>query len=323
VKAGDRIVEFDNTTVLEKLLELELAVIEAAIELDTARAESAVAIAEKQFEVDTQKTMVAKAQLDAEVPEQLVSRRDFQNFRVALERARAALATAQGDLKANVGGGRLDEQVKEIAYQKAMRSYTVAGGQLDALSLTAPRDGVVVIGEHPWEGRKLQVGDNAWPGLTVAKLPDLSRMIVEASLSDVDDGRILPGMRVTCVVDAYPDAPLQGVIRAVSPVAQEVAQQGRQMSTRRFFAVVIDLEDASASILRPGLSVKVEVVTRTSEDALVAPRAGLDLAAEPPVARLWGGGEVEVEVDFCDAVGCAITAGLSEGDRLRRSGVSG
>ena len=319
VKKGERIVEFDNSSVIEKLLELELAVIEAGIELDSERAKSAVDAADKAFEVDNQKTLVAKAELDAGVPEHLVSRRDFQNFRLALERAKTALANAKSDLKSVSDGGRLEQQVKEIAFQKAMRSYTAAGGQLDALSLTAPRDGVVVIGEHPWEGRKLQIGDNAWPGLAVAKLPDLSELIVEATLSDVDDGRVVPGTEVTCIVDAFPDAPLRGVIRAVSPVAQEQQQQ----STRRFFAVVIELEQADAANLRPGLSVKVDVVTRKAEDVLVAPRAGLDLAADPPVARLWNGGEVEVEIDFCDALGCAIVSGLAEGDRLRRSGVSG
>ena len=76
-------------------------------------------------------------------------------------------------------------------------------------------------------------------------------------------------------------------------------------------------------MLRPGLSVKVDVVTREVQDVLVAPRAGLDLTANPPVARLLQGGEVVVEIDFCDAMGCAVKAGLAEGDRLRRTGVSG
>ena len=49
-----------------------------------------------------------------------------------------------------------------------------------------------LTGDHPWEGRKLQEGDTVWVGMTVASLPDLDSMIVEASLSDVDDGRIAP-----------------------------------------------------------------------------------------------------------------------------------
>jgi hypothetical protein len=65
------------------------------------------------------------------------------------------------------------------------------------------------------------------------------------------------------------------------------------------------------------LSVQVDVTARREDDALVAPRAGLDLASDPPRARLADGRDVDVVVDFCDAHGCAITSGLAEGDVLR------
>jgi hypothetical protein len=50
---------------------------------------------------------------------------------------------------------------------------------------------------------------------------------------------------------------------------------------------------------------------------LIAPRAGLDLAASPVRALLDGGEAVEVEVDFCNAHGCIIASGLEAGDVLR------
>jgi len=223
------------------------------------------------------------------------------------------LTTATGELRAAEKGGQLETEVKRIAYDKAERALQGTEAQLEGLSLTAPRDGLVIVGDHPWEGRKLQVGDMAWPGMTVAKLPDFSEMLVRAKLSDVDDGRVQPGMKVACVVDAAPEAPLSGFIASVNPVAQESGQQ----TTRRFFSVVVELEAASVEVLRPGLSVQVDVTTRQADDALVAPRAGLDLASDPPRARLTDGRDVEVTVDFCNAHGCAITAGLAEGDLLR------
>ena len=35
---------------------------------------------------------------------------------------------------------------------------------------SAPRAGMVLIGDHPWEGRKMRVGDNVWVGMAVASL---------------------------------------------------------------------------------------------------------------------------------------------------------
>ncbi len=316
VKKGDRVVEFDNSSIIEKLGDLEVTVVEAGVELETQQAETAVQVAEKEFEVESQLTAVAKAKLDASVPASLVSRREVQDFKIALQRAEVALTTAKRDLESLRRGGRLDEQVQRVTYEKAMRAYKAAAEQLDALALTAPRDGIVLIGKEPREGRKLQVGDNVWPGLAVAELPDLSKTLVTATLSDVDDRRVVGGMKVTCTVDAFPGVPLSGFIRSVSAVAQSPSAE----STRQAFTVVVELEDDLPEQMRPGLSVKVEVPSKVLDDALLVPRAGLHFSDEGATAILEDGREVEVTVGACDAQRCAALSGLSEGDRVGTPG---
>ncbi|MGH1341693.1 MAG: HlyD family secretion protein [Nannocystales bacterium] len=316
VKKGDRVVEFDNSSVIEKLGDLEVKVVEAGVELETQQAETAVQVAEKQFEVESQKTAVAKAELDAGVPESLVSRREALDFKIALQRAEVAQTTAKRDLDSLRGGGRLDEQVKRVTYEKALRAYKAAGEQLDALALTAPRDGIVLVGKEPREGRKLQVGDTVWPGLTVAELPDLSKTLVKATLSDVDDRRVVGGMKVTCTVDAFPDVPLSGFVRSVSAVAQSPSRE----STRQAFTVVVELDDDLPEQMRPGLSVKVEVPSAILEDVLLVPRSGLHFSSEGATAILEDGREVDVSVGPCDTQRCAALSGLSEGDRVRTPG---
>lgn len=309
VKKGDRVVEFENSGVLEQINELELSAIEADSELATLEAENEVKRSDKQFEVDTKKVEVAKAELETKVPEELQSRREHRDAKLALRRAKTALLSAKDDLKSTVDGGKLDEQVKRIAFDKALRAYKAAKKQLDQLSLEAPRDGIFTNGTHPWEKRKYQVGDNLWPGMTVGELPDLSAMVVEAKLSDVDEGRIQAGMRAQCVVDAFADRPLMGTVRSVSPIAHEPERN----SPRRFFDAVVELDETDAEILRPGLSVKIEVLARSAEDVLLVPRAAVDRTGERPAVHLEDGTEVEVELDFCTAQRCAIADGIDEG----------
>lgn len=317
VEAGGRVVEFDNSGVVERIGELELAMVEALTELEGKRAENAVATEDKRFEVETEKVALAQARLDASVPAELVSRREARDNQLALARAEAALAAASDDLRSTKDGGAMQEQVARIAHDKALRALESAEQQLEALELRAPQGGLMVVGDHPWEGRKLQVGDVVWPGMTVARLPDLSEMLVEAALSDVDEGRIALGMRASCRVDAFPDLPIEGYVKGMSPVAHQAASQ----ASRRFFSVVIALDGASASrlgqaVLRPGLSVEVEVLARHADDALLVPRAALDMSGDAVRARRRGDTEVEVVLDFCDAHRCAVVSGLSEGDLL-------
>ena len=312
VKEGERVIEFDNSAVLERLSELELAAIEADSELATLEADNEVKRSDKQFEVDTKKVEVAKAKLETEVPEELQSRREHRDAKLKLRRARADLASAKDDLKSTVEGGKIEEQVKRIAFDKAMRAYRVAKVQLEQRSLKAPRDGVFTVGMNLQDGRKLQVGDNVWPGMVAGELPDMSAMVVEATLSDVDDGRIQPGMRARCTVDAFPEQPLMGTVRAVSPIAHEPERN----SPRRFFDVVVELDSIESDVLRPGLSVKVEVLARSAEDAVLVPRAAVDRSGETPTVRLEDGEEVGVEVDFCTAQTCVVILGIDVGARV-------
>lgn len=318
VAAGDKVVEFDNAAVLESLNELEMAAVEASSELTSAEADNAVTLAEKRFAVVTEQVAVDKAKLEAALPEEIQSRREHRNAKLEYERAKVRLSAAEDDLSAAQSGGKLDEQVKHIAFDKKLRAYRAAERELDQLTLTAPRDGVFSVGTHPWEGRKLQVGDNAWPGLTAGQLPDLTTMVVDARLSDVDDGRIQPGMRVRCSVDAFADRPLMGTITTVSPIAHEPEAN----SQRRFFAVAIALEENDPEVLRPGLSAKLEVLTRHAEDVVLVPRAALDRSVDPPTARRLDGTEVSVEIDFCTAQACAVTSGLQDGDELLPRGAA-
>ena len=106
--------------------------------------------------------------------------------------------------------------------------------EIEALILEAPRDGVILIGDIPWEGRKLQEGDNVWRGFVIMRLPDLSNMRVVARLSDVDDGRVRSGMKATVELDAHPEVSYDAVVEDVTPVAQESSRRSlRPLSTSR------------------------------------------------------------------------------------------
>ena len=137
-------------------------------------------------------------------------------------------------------------------------------------------------------------------------------MRVEAVEFDVDDGRVTPGMPAVCTLDTYPDEPIPCRVESVAPVAQEAERS----TLRRYFRVRVALDRSDPERMRPGMSAKVEVVTAAVDDALLAPRAALDLAADPPRAARAGGGWAPVRLGACDAERCVVEDGLREGDRL-------
>lgn len=319
VKAGDPVVEFDNSSFASEIEEKRLSASDAASQLDRTEGETRAALAEKEFAVQQRRADLEKARIQAAVAKDLLPLAEYQDRQLALRRAEMELAKAEDDLASYRKSSASEIAVQRITLDRSRREIRNAEEAISALTLRAPRDGMVLAAQHPWEGRKLQEGDSVWTGMTVATLPDLSSMVVEASLSDVDDGRISPGMRVVCVLDAYPGVVFPGRVVEITPVAREAARS----PLLRYFPVRIALDRPDAARMRPGMSVRVEVMGPEIQGAVLAPRAGLDLTADPPRALLEGGGTAPVEIRSCSASDCVVS-GVEPGTRLRpRDGRAG
>jgi RND family efflux transporter MFP subunit len=320
VKAGEPVVSFDNSQFASDLEEKRLSAFDASSNLERTAAQSKTGAAERAFQVEKARSEVEKARIAASVPKDLLSLREYQERQLALERAQAELAKAEEDLAAQGQGSTADLRIHEISLEKSRREIHIAEEAIDALTLHAPRDGMVLVADHPWEGRKLQVGDTVWVGMTVVTLPELSSMVVDATLSDVDDGRIAPGMEALCVLDAYPGVTYRGRVTEISPVARE----SRRNLLLRHFPVRIALARADPRRMRPGMSVRVEVLGPEVKDALLVPRGALDLSGARPRVFLAEGGAAEVRLGSCSAAECVVKGGVQAGARLRaRQGRSG
>ena len=318
VAAGQPVVELDNASILARLEEQRLAVDTAAAELARIEAQAGADEADKEFGVEQARTDLAKARIAAAVPAELLPRRDYQDRQLKLQQAENALGKAVRDLTAQRAKAAADVGVQRIVLEQAHRDLALATTAIHDLTLRAQHDSLVVVAEHPMQGRKLQAGDNAWTGMTVATLPETSSMMVAAELSDVDEGRVALGMPSTCVLDAYPEIPYRGRVVKIAGVARE----SRRTALVRSIAVSVALDPVAprdAARLRPGMSVRVEIAGAPAREALLVPRAALDLAdpAAPPRARLAGGGAAAVRLGACDAFWCVAAGGVREGQALR------
>lgn len=318
VRAGDRVVELDNSSFTGELDDKRAAAADATTELARQQAETRSALAEKQFAVDQKRSELAKARIAAQVPPDLLSGREHQDRQLALRRAEVELAKAERDLAALREANVADLEVQRITLRRSEREIAQSETAIQALTLRAPRDGILAAADHPWEGRKLREGDNVWVGMTVATLPDLSTLQVEAALSDVDDGRVKPGMEAVCTLDAYPSVSFHGRVVDISAVAEESPRR----PLLRSFPVRIRLDRLDPAKMRPGMSVRVEILGPEVRGALLVPRAALDFSAARPRVVLaggpGGGGSVrEVRLGACDASFCVVEEGLEEGARLR------
>jgi multidrug efflux pump subunit AcrA (membrane-fusion protein) len=312
VVAGDRVLEFDNSSFTADLDQQRAAVqrsLRGGLQL---RAQGDASLRDAEAAVERARITLAKAELDASIPESVRSRYDHRNAQLALARARADYDKAVAGLESTAAKVEADIRIAEEQHRRIVRGLEEAETAVDELLLTAPRGGILVVERHPWEDRKFQAGDTVFTGWDIVGIPDLERLRVRAALSDVDDGRLSIGMIARCTPDIEPDLHLAGRIAEITPIAREQ----RWASERRGFDVVIDLEPAKTDILLvPGMSVRVEVDV-PGEEGLLVPRAAVDLSSSPPRVRRPGDSWVEVRLGECSVQECVVLEGLLENESV-------
>lgn len=313
VHQGDRVIELDNSQFTTNLDGKRQAVAQAEQELQQKEAEWSADTLEKQLDVEKKRADAGKAQVDASVPRDLLSLREYEDRQLKKQRTETELAKTLDVLRSQRAGVAADRQNLRINLEKAQRELKIADDAIEALILRSPRNGIVVLRDHPWEGRKLQEGDGVWVGFPLAQIPDMSSLRVEASLPDVDDGKVGREMKATVILDAYPFESFPARIADISAVAQESTRN----SLRRQFAVLIALDRLDLTRMRPGLSARVMIHRKAQHDALLVSRSAIDFSGKSPVAVMANGKRTDVTLGPCNAQDCVVVSGLNEGDAVR------
>jgi multidrug efflux pump subunit AcrA (membrane-fusion protein) len=319
VREGERVAELDNSTFTAELDSRQQAELQALQELQQRTEEWSADLKQKGLDFEKRKSELDKAKIAADIPRDIVSSREYEERQMTLQRANVEFEKARDLLRAQERAVAADRKNLEIRLGKAQREIGRARKAIDDLVLRAPREGIVVVREIPWEGRKLQAGDTVWVGFPLALIPELDSLQVAVALPDVDDGRVAVGNRATVTLDGYPGLEFAGTVTSISAVAQESARQ----SLRRAFKVIVKLDTIDAQRMRPGLSARVLIHRASQPGRLIAPRTALDLSSAEPTAALASGKRVKVRLGPCNAQECVVLGGLDEGQRLARmDGVS-
>jgi multidrug resistance efflux pump len=308
VKAGEVVVGFDLGTWVSQLDDKRLALVEAEAALLSLEQAGPPERAQHEAALERARVELRKAEIDAAVPPDVQARQDWQDKQNALRRAEAEHAKARLQLETWERTRRAELEKARIQAEKAERGLALVREGIQRTELRAPEDGLVIVRPH-WnnrEGRPFQVGDTVWVGLAVVSLPALASLEVAALLPEVDLGRVSVGQAVRCVPDSFPGRVLSGEVRAVGEASVEEA-------SRSGYPVRIAL-DERPDWLRPGMSVRAEVVRQRWERALTVPRGAVSQDGDgESLVRLADGRRVPVELEACLATECLVASGLEEG----------
>jgi multidrug efflux pump subunit AcrA (membrane-fusion protein) len=267
VKPGDPVVRFDTATVTADIENMELNLRD---KLEQKKQKSADYTNQKlELELKEKQAEVAfrEKELDASIPKGIISDQKFEQNQLELKRSAEALKNAQMEKQVKLAALESELQRLDIDIQEARINLEKNKKTMDSLTLTASTAGAVVYAEHDWLGRKVQVGDNVFPTWSVASIPNINSLQVEAWVNETYIHNIKPGQKVDIFPDAYPDKLVNGIIKDVLNKAEKRNRWGKA----HYFNVIISLDALDFNIMKPGMSAKCIVHTANIPKTLLIP----------------------------------------------------
>lgn len=182
---------------------------------------------------------------------------------------------------------------------------SAAQATLDQARVTAPFAGVITRLFN-------QPGDQVSPTSPAFRLDDLSRLLVDVQVSEIDINQIKPGQLATLVFDAILDKEYQGRVITVEQVGE--ANQGVVN-----FNATVELLDAD-ELVKPGMTASVNIILDQKTDALLVPVSAVQYQNGTQLVYVVRNNQivpVEVEVGSSSDLFTEIASGdLQEGETI-------
>jgi HlyD family secretion protein len=217
-----------------------------------------------------------------------------------------ALAEAQlNDARRNYE--RVKDGVDSADVAAAEARVAAAQSTLDMAQIIAPFDGTVTQANPA-------VGDQVSTGGVAFRVDDLSHLLVDVQVSEVDINTILVDQGATLTFDAVlgRDEPYHGKV-------VQVSQAGDTVQGVVSFTVTVELTDAD-EFVKPGMTAAVNIIVEEVKDSILIPNRAVRLVNEERVVYLLVNGmptPTKVTLGSTDGINSVLVTGdIKEGDPI-------
>lgn len=300
VEKGDVLLRVDASQAAAQVPEIELQIEQARARAEKEIAELQVKALDAEVALVDARAALAKAKVDAAIPEELISGLDYDKYQGELDHAgrEAVLKQREFDNARAAVERRRQDAGLEIDKLQLRRDYMKA--QAEQAEVRADRDGVVLHGfNNNWLGGRIDEGSATMVGSRAGQVVRGGEVRVVAWALEPDRRGLEAGQRVTVAFDAFPGRLVGGKIASIAGAPTEKPEWGNG----RYFELAVVLDKQGALPLLPGMSARVNTgelppapPRATSKQAVagaplridgeVYARRSANLAA-PSIERLW------------------------------------
>jgi HlyD family secretion protein len=328
VKAGDVLASLSKASLPQNIILAEAELVSAqqalddVLNSDTTRAQAWIAL--RKAEDDFEKAYDYRDSLNYPVrrTQVILVKESSPNGVVDVPRVKTYKVEGTPE---EIAKADADLALKEAQYEDAKRAYErlaegpnqddlaaaqarveAAQATLNMARLTAPFAGTITEAF-------LLPGDQVAASTIAFRVDDLSSLLVDVELSEVDINSVTVGQPVTLSFDAILGSDYQGQVIKVS-------QAGTVVSGVVNFTVTVELTDAD-ELVKPGMTAAVNIVVKEILDAVLVPNRAVRLVEGDRVVFVMdeegAPKKVEVRLGSSSDTMSVVTGGdLKEGDQV-------
>ena len=266
VKKGEFIVQLDGDRIMEGMREDRQNLEREMADLNNAKIDSAVRLTQLREEITNALLDLEYNRIDLE--QSVYESAAYQRkAKMTFQKAENNIAQKKRDYR--LEESKLAKRVERAQYQvdrinERLGKFNEA---MRALRITAPTDGIIIFGSS-WEGTKhtkdsrIMAYEFAPP---IATLPDMSKVVSEIYLKEIDVAKVNVGDSVLVSFDAVENLKIRGTIKNIARMGEDHNDYDMKV-----FKVQIYL-DKSDEKLKPAMSSSNDIVLTKSDSALFIP----------------------------------------------------
>ncbi len=264
VDSGQYIATLDHKVIEEVLTAARLELETAASTIEDAKLDSNLSlsnyrdiIVNSKSDVEEQKIVLAESVYES--PSVIKkAQMDLGKVERKLEQDIKGLEMRQRQLRSQMERRNIDFNLKQQRVDNLLKLY-------DALIIKAPKPGMVLYAKDRF-GIKIQIGSVLTPwNPIIATLPDMTKLISETYINEIDIAKIKVGQPVALSIDAFPAKELKGEVISVANIGQPMPK-----SDSKVFEVNIRVFGSDRE-LKPAMTTGNLIQTGAYNDKLYIP----------------------------------------------------
>lgn len=331
LESGEPMVRFDSSTAERDLIEKRRALEQARANLDRAVVEAQVAAEHDERELVDGALAVELASL-ATLDSEFVGRIEAEQGAIDLRLAEQSLRQLEAEVQQRAVSSESRIASLQRQFEQAQAEVDLIESRIAGMEIRAPISGYAIYATTSnsitsvLSGQAQQpyrVGDQVSGGMNVATIPDMSTLVIDVEVEEIDRGRMEVGDEVILRVDALPGVSIPTTLSGISPLA-EIASSSRGRSFHAYASLGEQVDER----IRPGMNGSMDIVLDRVPDTLIVPAQALFTRGGKPavfVVDEEGFNPVEVEVLARNTDEIAVS-GVAPGDRVALvdpSGIAG